>query len=108
MSVGNASTTILALIVHELATNSLKYGALSVDTGTLDISSSAQNEAVTIVWTESGGPLVKPPVGTGGYGYGSKLVDRSVTGHLRGTIDYDWAEQGIVVTIKVDPERLAQ
>ena len=41
-------------------------------------------------------------------GYGSKLVERSVTGHLRGTIDYDWAEQGLVVTLKVDPERLAQ
>ena len=106
MSVGKASTKILALIVHELATNSLKYGALSVATGTLDVSSSAQNEAVTIVWTETGGPQVKAQAGPGGYG--SRLVERTVTGQLRGTIHYDWAEQGLVVTLKVDPARLAQ
>jgi two-component sensor histidine kinase len=106
MSVGESSTTVLALIIHELATNSLKYGALSVDTGTLDVSCSDQDGAVTIVWTESGGPLVKAPAET--VGYGSKLVERSVTGHLRGTIDYDWAEKGLMVKLKVDPERLAR
>jgi two-component sensor histidine kinase len=105
MSVGEAATTILALVVHELATNSLKYGALSVDTGTLDVSCSAQDEAVTIVWTESGGPKVEPPTGPGGYG--SKLVENSVTRHLRGSIEHDWAEDGVVVTLKVNPDRLA-
>ncbi len=106
MSVGDSSTTVLALIMHELATNSLKYGALSVATGSLDVSCSPQVEPVTIVWTESGGPQVKPPGGSAGYG--SKLVERSVTGHLCGSINYDWAEQGLVVTLKVDPERLAK
>ncbi|UZK69212.1 PAS domain-containing protein [Sphingomonas sp. S1-29] len=105
MSVGDSATTILALVIHELATNSLKYGALSVDDGTLDVSCSAQDEAVTIVWTESGGPKVEPPSGKAGYG--SKLVERSVTGHLRGAIDYDWAESGLIVTLKVAPGRLA-
>ncbi|RUZ99387.1 sensor histidine kinase, partial [Mesorhizobium sp. M7A.F.Ca.US.001.02.1.1] len=106
MSVGESSTTILALVIHELATNSLKYGALSTETGTLDVSCSAQSEAVSIVWTESGGPAVKAP--TAAPGYGSKLVERSVTGHLRGSIEYDWAKDGLVVTLKVEPERLAQ
>ena len=105
MSVGESSTTILALVVHELATNSLKYGALSVDTGTLDVSCSAHDEAVTLVWTESGGPKVQVPAGPGGYG--SKLVERSVTGHLKGAIDYDWADDGLIVTLKVNPDRLA-
>ena len=104
MRVGEAATTILAMVVHELATNSLKHGALSVDTGTLDVSCSAANEAVTVVWTERGGPKVRKPTGPGGYG--SMLVERSVTGHLRGSIDYDWAEEGVVVTLKVKPERL--
>ncbi|WP_033000124.1 sensor histidine kinase, partial [Mesorhizobium sp. LSHC422A00] len=106
MSVGESSTTILALIIHELATNSLKYGALSTETGTLDVSCSAQSEAVSIVWTESGGPPVEAP--TAAPGYGSKLVERSVTGHLRGSIVYDWAKDGLVVTLKVQPDRLAQ
>jgi two-component sensor histidine kinase len=106
MSVGESSTTIIALIVHELATNSLKYGALSVDTGILDVSCSAHDEAVTIVWTEAGGPRVQEP--SGERGYGGKLVQRSVTGHLRGHISYDWAESGLVVMLKVKPDRLAQ
>lgn len=105
MRVGESATTILALVVHELATNSLKHGALSMDTGILDVSCSAHDEAVTVVWTESGGPAVKPPTGPGGYG--SKLVERSVTGHLRGSIEYDWAETGVVVTLKVNPDSLA-
>lgn len=105
MRVGESATTILAMVVHELATNSLKHGALSVDTGILDVSCSAHDEAVTVIWTESGGPKVKPPTGSGGYG--SKLVERSVIGHLRGSIGYDWAEDGVVVTLKVNPERLA-
>ncbi|WP_127753258.1 sensor histidine kinase [Devosia sp. 1566] len=106
MSVGETSTSTLALIVHELATNSLKYGALSVDTGTLDVSCSAQDEAVTIVWTERGGPPVQRP--TGNPGYGSKLVERSVTGALRGSISYDWDKAGAVITLKLHPDRLAQ
>ena len=105
MSVGEAATTIIALVVHELATNSLKYGALSVDAGMLDVSCSAQDEAVTIVWTESGGPKVTTP--TQPRGYGSKLVEQSISGQLRGTINYDWVEEGLVVTIHVDPLRLA-
>lgn len=105
LSVGEASTTVLALIIHELATNSLKYGALSVDTGTLDVSSSAHDAAITIVWAERGGPKVASPAGAPGYG--SRLVERSITGHLRGSIAYDWAEEGLVVTLLVDPARLA-
>lgn len=105
MRVGESATTILALVVHELATNSLKYGALSADAGILDVSCSAHDEAVTIIWAESGGPTVKPPMGPGGYG--GKLIERSIIGQLRGSIKYDWAEEGVVVTLKVNPDRLA-
>lgn len=105
-SVGESATTILALVIHELATNSLKYGALSVETGTLDVSCTTHDEAVRIVWTESGGPNVEAP--TVAPGYGTMLVERSVTGHLRGAIDYHWAKDGLVVTLKVDPNRLAR
>lgn len=106
MRVGESATTVIALVVHELATNSLKHGALSVNTGLLDVSCSVLDEAVTIVWTESGGPKVQAPAGLGGYG--SKLVQRSVTGQLRGAIEYDWAEDGVVVTLRVDPECLGE
>ncbi|TGD43828.1 histidine kinase [Pseudotabrizicola sediminis] len=106
MRVGDSSTTILAMIIHELATNSLKYGALSVENGLLDVSCSARDEAVTIMWTERGGPVVTQP--TQPPGYGSRLIERSVTGHLGGAISYHWAPEGLVVTLNVSPDRLAQ
>lgn len=104
LRVGDAATTIFALVVHELATNSLKYGALSSENGTLDVASTARDEAVTIVWTESGGPKVKAP--SHEPGYGTQLIEQSIVDSLRGSIEYDWVETGLVVTIKVDPARL--
>jgi two-component sensor histidine kinase len=58
MGVGEQAATTLALVVHELATNSLKYGALSSPTGTLDVSCTAHDTEVIVVWTEHGGPSV--------------------------------------------------
>ena len=55
MGIGEGPATSLALIIHELATNSLKYGALSVEAGTLDVSGVSDGNEVTIVWTERGG-----------------------------------------------------
>jgi two-component sensor histidine kinase len=61
MGIGEQSSTSLALVIHELATNSLKYGALSVDTGLLDISGTMTDGQVSLAWTERGGPAVEPP-----------------------------------------------
>ncbi|WP_172122089.1 sensor histidine kinase [Devosia sp. 919] len=105
MIVGESATTTLALIVHELATNSLKYGALSSPTGMIDVSCSARDEAVTVVSTERGGPEVVPT--SVPKGYGTKLVERSITNALRGSIHYAWEEDGLIVTLKIDPARLA-
>jgi two-component sensor histidine kinase len=106
MIVGESATTTLALIVHELATNSLKYGALSSEAGLVDVSCSARDEAVTIVWTERGGPPVTQS--TAPAGYGSRLVERSIKGALRGAINYDWSQEGLIVTLHVDPDRLSR
>jgi two-component sensor histidine kinase len=105
MGVGEASATTLAMILHELATNSLKYGALSADTGTLDVSSASQGDGnVVVVWTERGGPPVSMPTGPGGFG--SKLINRAIAAQLHGTITCDWAAEGIVVTLTMDAKRL--
>lgn len=92
MGVGETTATALALIFHELATNSLKYGALSVDTGILDLSGSMDGDDLMLVWTERGGPQVERP--DGAEGYGSKLVRRSIARQLGGSIDYDWSAKG--------------
>jgi two-component sensor histidine kinase len=75
MGVGEKSATTLALVIHELATNSLKYGALSSATGTLDVSCSIENQEIVLVWTERGGPNVLAPETAG---YGSQLVGRAM------------------------------
>ncbi|WP_426230763.1 sensor histidine kinase [Pararhizobium sp. DWP3-4] len=106
MGVGEAAATALALVFHELATNSMKYGALSVDTGTLDLSGSTEDDEVMLTWTERGGPAVEDP--DGAQGYGSRLLNRSVSGQLGGSIAYDWSPKGVVVVLKLSGERLAK
>jgi len=106
MGVGENAATGLALVIHELATNSMKYGALSVDAGTLDVSSTTDNDKILLTWLEHGGPKVDEPAGH--EGFGSKLVRRSVKGQLGGTINYDWVETGLIVVLAMDREMLAQ
>ncbi len=106
MGVGEAAATTLALVIHELATNALKYGALSAPSGTLDVSCSTQEEEeVVIVWTERGGPPVSPPASAGGFG--SKLVTRGMSMQLRGSITYEWPSEGAIVTLRMNKSRLA-
>ena len=105
MGVGEVSATTLAMIIHELATNSLKYGALSSETGTLDVSSTGHDEEdVIVVWTETGGPPVAAPTGKGGFG--SQLINRAMSAQLSGTITCDWKADGVVVTLTMNRRRL--
>ena len=104
MRVGEASATTLALVLHELATNSMKYGAFSAEKGTLDLSCKAHGDAVTMIWAERGGPIVVAPAKTG---FGSKLINRSVSDQLKGSISCDWAREGVIVTLQMNKGRLA-
>jgi two-component sensor histidine kinase len=105
LNVGEASSTTLALVIHELATNSAKYGALSIASGSLDVSCNAKDDDVVVMWTERGGPPIAAPVKL--QGFGSKLVHRSMAAQLGGTIAFDWSEQGVVVTLRMSKDRLA-
>jgi two-component sensor histidine kinase len=105
MKVGEASSTTLALIMHELATNSAKYGALSVASGTLDVSCNADGDEVAVTWIERGGPPVVAPVAP--RGFGSKLVHRAMASQLGGTIAFEWSAEGLVVTLRMGKDRLA-
>jgi two-component sensor histidine kinase len=102
--VGEASATTLALVVHEFATNSIKYGALSEAAGTLDLSSIDHVMDIEIVWRELGGPRVTPPIGP--IGFGSQLIAKSVSGQLGGTIAIDWRPEGVVITLCMSKARL--
>lgn len=106
MGVGEQAATTLALVVHELATNSLKYGALSSPLGTLDVACAPHDTEVIVVWTERGGPQVAAPAGEGGYG--SKLLNRAVTIQLGGSISCDWSAEGVIVTLRMTKDSLVR
>jgi two-component sensor histidine kinase len=97
--VGEAAITTVALVIHELATNSIKYGALSSASGSVDISCSVEDGSVNIVWRERGGPPLTVPRGQAGFG--SNLIHKSITGQLGGSITFDWPTDGAIVTLRV-------
>ncbi|WMS42616.1 HWE histidine kinase domain-containing protein [Acuticoccus sp. MNP-M23] len=88
------SYTCIALVVHEMVTNSVKYGALSSKAGVLTIrwACSAENGDLTIDWDEKGGPPVNAPTRKG---FGSELIHRAIPFELEGTADIDFAPTGL-------------
>ncbi len=87
----------IALVFHELATNALKYGALKADAGHVSIAWPRQNGQLDLRWIEQGGPPVDAlPVTEG---FGSTLVERTVTRSFGGTLAYEWRRDGMAVTI---------
>ena len=104
MGVGEGAATDLALVLHELATNSLKYGALSCGSGLLDVACTVADDELVMVWTERGGPAVTPP--NDALGFGSRLLDRIVTRKLRGSIEYQWNPEGLIATVRVQVAKL--
>lgn len=106
MGVGEATATTLAMVVHELATNSVKHGALSASAGTLDVSGRTEEGEVHIIWAETGGPEIhREPEMTG---FGSRMIQRSVTSQLAGSLSYDWQPSGLVATLIMRKDRMGR
>lgn len=80
MSLAGGTVTSFALLLHELATNAAKYGALSVDDGGVDISCTEDEDYFALTWSERGGPIVSGPNQT--EGFGTLLAKGTVEGQL--------------------------
>ncbi len=106
MGVGERSASALAMVVHELAINSVKHGALSSEAGSLDISGVVDGEHLKLVWAETGGPAVT--VAPAMRGFGSKMMVRCVEADLGGSVDYDWQTRGLVATVSARADLLAK
>lgn len=106
VQVGPKAATSIALILHELATNSLKYGSLSALEGVVHASGELRGETYSLTWTEAGGPRVLAPPEH--KGFGSILMGRSVTGSLGGDVEMDWSAEGLCVRMRVPVTRLSQ
>lgn len=87
----------VSMIVHELVTNALKYGSLSVPTGTVKfIWELASDGGLRLIWTERHGPPVVEPTEDG---FGTTLLTEVVTKQLRGELRHEWLAEGLVVSI---------
>ncbi|WP_404712869.1 sensor histidine kinase [Sphingomonas sp. MMS24-J13] len=86
----------LALALHEMATNAVKYGALSNDVGQVRIEWSVTDGTLSLCWTESNGPKVEKP---GAPGFGTRIVTRNLAAEFGGAVDMQHKPAGIVLTL---------
>ena len=91
---------VLSMIVHEIATNAAKYGALSNESGSVTLDWEVIDEGagptLRMIWTETGGPPVTAPVQRG---FGSRLIERSARDQLGGEATVDFLPRGVVCTV---------
>ncbi|CCD93430.1 putative signal transduction histidine kinase with PAS/PAC domains [Bradyrhizobium sp. ORS 375] len=89
----------LSMVLHELATNASKYGALSAPFGQVAISWRLCDDRrrLELVWLERGGPVIE---GSGSRGFGTTLIDRVVRFDLDGEAELDFARDGIRCTLR--------
>jgi two-component system CheB/CheR fusion protein len=103
--IGERALTSLALVLHELATNAVKYGALSIDQGLVHVTWQIEADNLLLRWEEREGPgIEKTPTSEG---FGSILVRRSIVGQLGGELDYIWKPEGFSAFISIPTERLS-
>lgn len=100
------AATSVALLFHELATNAAKYGALSVETGHVDLETRSDGERFILTWAEHGGPPLKGEPERSGFG--SSLASLSVEGQLGGRYQRDWRPEGLVVTADLPATALSR
>ena len=104
MNIAARSATPLALVFHELATNSAKYGALSTEDGSVTLTIEDKGDTLLLRWVERGSP---PAPADPVQGFGSRLVEMSVTGQLGGTWARRFEKDGMVCELTVLKDAIA-
>jgi two-component sensor histidine kinase len=96
------TTLSLAIALHELATNAVKYGAFSNDKGRIAIdwtvTAEASRRRLRLRWREHDGPLVTPPTRKG---FGSWVIERGLTHELGGEVALEYLPDGLTCTIDI-------
>jgi PAS domain S-box-containing protein len=93
-----ATAQTLALALHELVTNSAKYGALSTLSGQLAIEWDVEDGVLTLTWEESGGPQVQAPTSRG---FGTRSLMASVESQLGGQALFNWRAEGLICKLVI-------
>jgi len=100
-----AASQSLALALHELATNAAKHGSLTRPTGRLAITWVVNANGLTLIWDESGGPVVVSPPAR--RGFGNTVIAASIQQGLQGNLDLEWRLEGLRVVVFVPHAQLA-
>jgi NO-binding membrane sensor protein with MHYT domain/two-component sensor histidine kinase len=103
------ATQALAMVLHELVTNSAKYGALSTPRGRICVhwgcrSNGSSHSVLTILWEEIGGPPVSAPTRRG---YGTSVICELIPYELGGTVDINYVTEGVQCSIEFPLEEVA-
>jgi PAS domain S-box-containing protein len=98
VSLHPAAAQSLALALHELVTNAVKYGALSVPQGRVALSWGLEREALTLSWAEAGGPPARAPRRQG---FGTRMIAASIERQLHGQAIFDWDAAGLRCVLTV-------
>lgn len=99
-SLDSGGALLLALALHELATNAAKYGPLSNTVGTISIRwerTDTPKPLLTLVWRENGGPPVSPPKRRG---FGTRMIERALKGE-KGTVGFEFDPTGLACTLTI-------
>jgi two-component sensor histidine kinase len=97
LPIGPEAAFTLTLALHELATNAVKYGALSDAAGRVTLTARPEagttGEELCLVWQEEGGPPVRPPETTG---FGTTMLSRAIKYQHQGRTELIWSENGLL------------
>lgn len=104
--VDDPGATPLALLVHELATNAMKYGALSRPGGRVRITTEIAGQSLALRWDECGGPAIDAPPQR--QGFGTRLTELSIVQQLGGALSRQWRTEGLLVEVTVPQQRLVR
>jgi PAS domain S-box-containing protein len=99
-----AAAQDLVLVLHELATNAAKHGALSVPGGAVTLAGRIAGGELVLAWSEAGGPPVAPPSEVG---FGTMLLEQIVEHRYEGRVELDWRSEGLVCTLRIPTAEFA-
>lgn len=100
VAIGPTSATNLSLAFHELATNAIKYGALTRGEGRVDLNWRLEHGFVDLVWAESGGPPAHPPTRKG---FGSRLLSQTLSHEAEGQVSLGYEPPGFCCKMRWRP-----
>lgn len=103
--ISSRAATAVALALHELATNAVKYGALSNDTGVVTINWHIYGSDLELVWREIDGPIVDQPTRRG---FGTRMIEKALSTSVQGTAAIEYRPTGVLFKIRTSLENLVE